>query len=459
MQALQVIRKTLRQIVNEYPIFYSAVKLLAPTEYPEIWRDNDLDAVKHQKISTDGVHLWYTPEHVEMMETIMSGPGLREEILHVILHCLFGHLEESPEYRNKQILWAAMDRQVWHVMLGLDRRYTGYENTPAIVQLNMNSYLGNCFDVGCYYKAKSNPVIRKQMLRDAKGLVSDDHRLWNPKILCLEIAVGACEGVSSEQQEMRKRAREAWRALRASLIGDGPAEEGLLRAMQRESEMEKNYGSGSGEDYLEVTIKPENQNTYAHILRRFLTMKEDQREVPDAIDPMLYQYGLDLYGDVPLIEPPDSEEQLKLNTICVAVDTSDSCEEEAGYFLRETQNILTDLSRMAPRCEFYFFQCDDGLQKEEHYTCVEDIPWKEMENMRMYGWGGTSFVPVFDRIRELEDEAEKTIDCLIYFSDALGVFPDTKPGYPTFFVLPQEYDEDECDLIPEWVEVLRLREE
>ncbi len=489
MDALQIINKAMCQMAVQCPPLYSAVKLLKPTEYPEAWRGKSLKAVQNQRISTDGIHLWYTPEHVEYLErfkTKYNSLTIQDEIMHVIMHCILGHLEDSLGYKDKKVIWAAMDRLVWHLSrflkLPFMKEYSIVYNYE--VQDRINEYLGERYDLSCYYIAKEDLGIRKKLLKDAKGFVLDDHSLWNPKEI-VEKRHGSGKGVSSENQkkpgegmfselqekpgdgiaseEQLRAAREAWKALREVLFGDESAEETLVEIMKENFGGESNtsYGSESGDGAIRVTAVEGNQNSYANVLRRFLKMKEVQRDVPDTIDVMLYQYGLELYGDVPLIEPPESEEELNLSTICVAIDTSGSCTEEAGKFFRETKNILSDLSRLAPKCEFYFFQCDTEIDSEEHYTDVGDIPWKEMEEIAMYGWGGTSFVPVFDRIHELQEEEEKTIDCLIYFSDAMGDFPREEPGYPVFFVLPQELTEDELAYvqIPDWIEVISLGKE
>jgi predicted metal-dependent peptidase len=89
-----------------------------------------------------------------------------------------------------------------------------------------------------------------------------------------------------------------------------------------------------------------------------------------------------------------------------------------------------------------------------HYASLEEVELKSWEQMDFYGWGGTSFVPVFDRIDELIEENKK-IDCLIYLTDACGAYPKGIPDYPVFFVLPEAYKDEET---PDWIQKIVLEE-
>ena len=76
-----------------------------------------------------------------------------------------------------------------------------------------------------------------------------------------------------------------------------------------------------------------------------------------------------------------------------------------------------------------------------------------------YGGGGTSFIPVFDRIKELELE-HRRVDALLYLTDGMGSYPGQEPEYPVYFAM----EEKQCDvakrwkIMPDWIEVVRLEE-
>ena len=110
--------------------------------------------------------------------------------------------------------------------------------------------------------------------------------------------------------------------------------------------------------------------------------------------------------------------------------------------------------------ELFLFQCDTKIQKEEYYENLADMMADAEEKKELFGFGGTSFIPVFERVDELIEEG-KTIDCLIYLSDAEGDFPCKEPEYPVLFVLPfaeKEIQRNEWlkRRVPKWVRLIGI---
>jgi len=101
-------------------------------------------------------------------------------------------------------------------------------------------------------------------------------------------------------------------------------------------------------------------------------------------------------------------------------DTSGSISQDMmDRFHSEVAAILDDVK---PR-ELYLCQCDAAVHEWVECESSEDLKRK------ILGGGGTDFRPVFDRV-----EAEGvTPDILIYFTDGMGCFPDTPPGYPVIW--------------------------
>ena len=78
--------------------------------------------------------------------------------------------------------------------------------------------------------------------------------------------------------------------------------------------------------------------------------------------------------------------------------------------------------------------------------------------MKLYGFGGTDFQPVFQYVDQLIKQKEfKNLRGLIYFTDGFGTFPHFKPSYKTAFVFldnaQNNYD------VPIWALKLILRKE
>lgn len=100
--------------------------------------------------------------------------------------------------------------------------------------------------------------------------------------------------------------------------------------------------------------------------------------------------------------------------IIVAVDTSGSISQSMmDRFMSEVGGILDDVK---PR-ELILVQCDAAVHEWVECDDSQDL------NRKLLGGGGTSFIPVFERI-----EAEGlTPDALVYFTDGYGSFPASPP--------------------------------
>ena len=97
----------------------------------------------------------------------------------------------------------------------------------------------------------------------------------------------------------------------------------------------------------------------------------------------------------------------------------------------------------------HIIQCDNQIQDDAHIISDEAFE-RYINNVTVKGSGGTDFRPVFEYIDRLKKGGAFTdLRGLIYFSDALGIFPSHEPDYKTAFVImPQE---DEVPRIPSWV--------
>ncbi len=117
--------------------------------------------------------------------------------------------------------------------------------------------------------------------------------------------------------------------------------------------------------------------------------------------------------------------------IVVAVDTSGSITQEVfDQFIAEAGAILDEIR---PK-ELYLMQCDYAVHEVRECTSSEDL-----KGTVGYGGGGTSFVPVFDKI---DNMFGGDIDYLVYLTDMYGLFPDDRPSYPVLWAntTPKEYN-------------------
>jgi predicted metal-dependent peptidase len=107
--------------------------------------------------------------------------------------------------------------------------------------------------------------------------------------------------------------------------------------------------------------------------------------------------------------------------LITAQDSSGSISQSiSDKFMGETSGIVTDIR---PR-ELLLVQCDDKIHEWEYVDANDDLRRKLRR-----GFGGTSFVPVFERI---EKEGLQP-DALVYFTDTYGIFPSKAPPYPVIW--------------------------
>lgn len=476
-KAKTLVHQTMVLLKEEFPSLIYAINLLSKTK-------NWVETQECAKLSTDGEKLFYHPANIVQDYKDDGYDSLKKQLLHIVLHGLLGHLTKDVLYRDRKLMWVVMDREVEHLIQKLmdsqeeedeDEYEYGFgypSGTEGWMQM-MDKYLGESYDISCYYKARKDKKIRRKMLSDGHGIRSDNHEMWLQKTSKSSkglqfVSEDNKKKLGTEEEKQKQQAKRqaiaiSWKEVADKIFSNSnhTSENGipsstLIYTLQQG----KGYGSGSLQVRKNVEAVSENQNSYYDILMEFLKIKDTIKEQPDEIDTMLYHYGLELYGDVPLMESPEETEQLHLNTICLAIDTSGSCDGViAKRFLRESYNIIRDAGGCSSKGELYFFTCDDELQQEFHYEEIRDIELNEWENIQLKGWGGTSFLPIFDRVDELKREGH-TIDGLIYLTDGYGDYPNEQPDYPVYFVMPEEdwYEEDwrEDGWFPKWIQYIKL---
>ena len=173
----------------------------------------------------------------------------------------------------------------------------------------------------------------------------------------------------------------------------------------------------------------------------------------ESFDYVFYHYGMEHYGNMPLIEPLEYKEVNRLEELVIAIDTSGSCSRETVQrFLGETYGILSEKENFFRRMKVYIVQCDCQVQDVTVIHSEEE--WKRYsKEIQIHGRGGTDFRPVFRYVQELkEKKGMQNLKALIYFTDGDGMYPQCKPEYETAFAFVKETPK--MDLVPPWA--LRL---
>ena len=204
-----------------------------------------------------------------------------------------------------------------------------------------------------------------------------------------------------------------------------------------------------------VTLQKRVKNKF---LKKFAILKEEMQVDTDSFDYIFYHYGLSLYGNMPLIEPQETKEVLKVEDFVIVIDTSMSCKAELiKMFLEETYNILSKSESFFRKINIHIIQCDDKVQSDVVVKSYEELQ-DYMEHFEIKGFGGTDFRPVFGYVNQLlKEKAFHRLKGLIYFTDGYGTFPAKRPLYETAFVFMKE-DYRDID-VPVWAMKLIIEPE
>ena len=222
------------------------------------------------------------------------------------------------------------------------------------------------------------------------------------------------------------------------------------------SSKEKQEEQGSLAWFLRLEQKK--YTDFRDFLRRLSVDREEMEVDLDSFDYGYYYYGLEQYGNMPLIEENEYREGRKLQELVIAIDTSHSTKGEmVKGFLEETAGILKQKDAFFQKVKVHILECDDELRKDICLENVEDLE-QYSKNFAVKGGYGTDFRPVFRYVSDLQKRGElKNLKGLLYFTDGKGRYPKEAPPYVTAFVFPKGEDIDD-DNVPFWAMKLYQRE-
>ncbi len=131
-----------------------------------------------------------------------------------------------------------------------------------------------------------------------------------------------------------------------------------------------------------------------------------------------------------------------LNAV-LAIDTSGSTTGDLPQFFAELSGLLTSFGDY----KLTVIQCDAKVQRVDEFSSETPLPsdykWPAQ------GFGGTSFVPAFDYVRQNDVNPE----IFIYLTDGYGPAPQNPPPYPVMWVLTHDGREN----VAPWGVKLRLK--
>lgn len=397
-------------------------------------------AVKEDiSVLTNGKELFYSPKDVLKKDVYT----LKKEILHITFHGLLGHIESGKNPMDPELAWAVMDLKVKRLMSFLYKDPGENAKEADVISVlfrkNDEEHRSDSIGMELYYRSKKNDKLRSRILDRAKNAVSDDHNAWRM------VSVPGIDKMWSEAADAVKQMLEDGSGSGMDTSCDSLEE--LLEANARIKDLNNNRGLTAGSDSVSVSCNSEGGSDYRDLLSG-LRRSCSAAYSDDYPDPMLYNYGMEMYDDILLIEPSEESEKPVIGTIAVAVDTSGSCADRLPDFFRETCTLFRELQSEVKVKNILYLECDALIQKELLLSGDEITTFFEGEH-KFEGCGGTDFIPVFKRLDEYRKKEE--IECLIYYSDGEGYFPDKPADFPVTFVLPDDYRNIDHH-IPDWIE-------
>ncbi len=443
--ASEILRLSRNQLLVNLRFLDAALSRLAPLELPEL------------TYATDGRTLAYDPRHV--LKCYKSGRAVPvRDYLHIVLHCVYRHM----------FVHTLVDHVAWDLACDIAAEYTithlGLRATEAAreaqqqsVYAELQKEVGN-LTAEKLYRYYQDKKISPAKMAELRGLFyADDHRVWymtEEEKAALKLGQGNITGNGNEKGDGDESDGVA-----TVVIGSEIDWQGVSERMQMDMET---FSMGQGKDpgAMLQNLREVNRERYDYteFLRRFAVMGEVMKVNDDEFDYIFYTYGLQLYENMPLVEPLEYKEVKRIREFVIAIDTSGSVAgETVQKFVQKTWNILKSTESFFTKINLHIIQCDATIQEDAKITTQEEFD-EYIKAMQIRGLGGTDFRPVFSYVDWLREQKEfSNLKGLIYFTDAWGTFPEMMPEYQTAFVFLDE-ENNNYD-VPPWAIKLVLKKE
>lgn len=392
-------------------------------------------------VGCDAVNIRFNPLYLR--QAFLDDPrSLNRTYLHMVLHCLFRHPFSARLYSARlfdlcadiavesiidTMHYPAIDRVV------SDFREHWYRKLTDAVQVLTAEKL--------YAHFTAHPLSIDELEQLEAVFHADDHVFW---LRDAENADAQDEAQDSsdvpplpEALSLRHSDAEGWEKIATKLQAE-------LNTFGREAAED----TGALSKLMRFTY--ESKTDYREFLKRFTVLREEAGIDLDSFDYGFYNYGMELYGNMPLIEENEFREASRIEQLVIAIDTSASCDAVlVQQFLNETAAMLLQKERFFQKVEIHLIECDERVH--------EDILISDVEQMKAYAEGftvsggyGTDFRPVFKYVEDLRRQgALKRLKGLVYFTDGYGTYPARPTTYDTAFLFKKDEPMNDA-AVPDW---------
>ncbi len=377
------------------------------------------------RFACDGKVLFYDPVHV-IAQYKEEQSAIIRAYLHILMHMIFVH-PFLGEDKNERLWNIACDIAVEHTILELNLPGAGKQDDSQkrkILKTLADGGVG--FSAQKLYHYFSGLGLEWNDLGEYERCFgTDDHRIWKRK-----------EQIMMSDVQWKKLTQRIQTELK-SFSGGKYHAESLL------------------ENLMEATKERVN---YEEFLKRFMVSGEVMKLNENEFDYIPYCYGLEQYGNMPLVEPLEYGEVQKVHDFVIAIDTSASCSGmTVRAFLQKTYAIMNTSEAFFEEMNVHIIQCDSRVREDAVIRNRDDFE-AYIRSGLLSGGGATDFRPVFTRVDEMIRTGGLTnLKGLIYFTDGYGIFPEKMPEYETVFVFIRE-NEGQVEL-PPWAVRIVLDED
>lgn len=373
----------------------------------------------------DGSTLYYDPAHLLLQ--YQTAPHYAARLyLHTLLHCIFYHGRTMDK----------MNRVYWDLATDIAVEHTIVDMGLHLTELPSDDLLQNRL-----------ALLRKQ----AGGLTAEKlyrhFRIEEPSEKAVQEWYRLChydEHIYWDRREELELSQAEWRRISERIKAD-------LKSFSRD----RNNAESIEQNLKEATRE---RYDYTDFLRKFMVMGETVQVNDDEFDYIYYTYGLQTYGNLPLVEPLEYKDSNKIRDFVIALDTSASCRGEiVQAFLQKTYNILQNGENFFTKINVHILQCDSEVRQDTKITGREDFD-DFLAHGKLTGFGSTDFRPVFDYVEKLREKQEfDNLKGLLYFTDGYGIYPERMPDYDVAFVFLHE--DENAPKVPPWAIRIVLDEE
>ena len=381
--------------------------------------------------------LYFNPEQI-IEAYSKKRSKIEDALVHSVLHCLMRHLSIAAD--DRELFDAAADTAINAMIENAGEQF----NTP---NKDLAMSCGGISAIKIYNKARLETAFAKKLTALASKKKNDDHRVWTKSKD--EKGAGAQGSSLSDGKSGQTK---------GAASGDNGADEWEALFGAVSSSASKKYGLGTGNLFGNME-KPDRFSRFSYIeyLKRFAE-NEVTEEDPETLDIMLYTAGMDMYGDMPIVEWNELRERCDPTDIIIAIDMSGSCSSEiSSNFLRQVYTLFSEMGiRSIVNIHVVFF--DASILGSEIIRSRNDAE-TFIEKYQMRGYGGTDFRCVFDYADNFEEVSNgRRLKALFFFSDACGFFPEEEKSYTTTFFVPESSYYPYMN-VPEWIELVKYNDE